>query len=52
MAGRQGGLFPLLLGALAARFGLGAAMWGLLLGPVSLLWGLPRAGPERRERRP
>ena len=52
VAGLLGGLFPLLLGALAARFGLGAAMWGLLLGPLSLLWGLPRAGPERGERSP
>jgi FSR family fosmidomycin resistance protein-like MFS transporter len=34
--------FPLLLGALAERFGLGFAMWLLLLAPATLLVGLPR----------
>lgn len=33
---------PLGLGVVAQRFGLGAAMWLLLLGPLALLVGLPR----------
>jgi FSR family fosmidomycin resistance protein-like MFS transporter len=35
-------LIPLGLGIMAERFGLGAAMWLLLLGPVALLFGVPR----------
>ncbi|MBK9005411.1 MAG: hypothetical protein CNIPEHKO_03113 [Anaerolineales bacterium] len=35
-------LLPLLLGFLADQFGLGVAMWLLILGPVALLVGLPR----------
>ena len=42
LAGLLGGLFPLILGTLAQQFGLGAALWALMLGPLSLLWGLPR----------
>jgi len=34
--------FPLAIGFLADRFGLGNAMWILLLGPIALLIGLPR----------
>jgi FSR family fosmidomycin resistance protein-like MFS transporter len=34
---------PLLIGILADQFGLGIAMWILLLGPVALLIGLPKA---------
>ena len=34
--------FPFLIGFLADRFGLQAAMWILLLGPIALLIGLPR----------
>src|SRR5512147_136744 len=34
--------FPFLIGFLADQFGLQAAMWLLLLGPVALLIGLPR----------
>jgi MFS transporter, FSR family, fosmidomycin resistance protein len=34
--------FPFLIGFLADQFGLQAAMWILLLGPVALLIGLPR----------
>lgn len=37
-------LLPLLIGLIADRFGLGAAMWLLMLGPVALIIGLPR-GP-------
>jgi FSR family fosmidomycin resistance protein-like MFS transporter len=39
-----GKLIPLGLGLAAQRLGLGAAMWLLLLGPIALLVGLPRAG--------
>lgn len=35
-------LLPLLLGFLADQFGLGVAMWLLILGPIALLIGLPR----------
>ena len=35
-------LLPLLIGILADRFGLGTAMWLLLLGPIALLIGLPK----------
>ncbi|MCB0102759.1 MAG: MFS transporter [Anaerolineales bacterium] len=35
-------LLPLLIGILADRFGLGIAMWLLLLGPLALLIGLPK----------
>jgi FSR family fosmidomycin resistance protein-like MFS transporter len=34
-------LLPLLIGIFADRFGLGSAMWILLLGPIALLIGLP-----------
>ncbi|MCC6297774.1 MAG: MFS transporter [Anaerolineales bacterium] len=34
--------FPLALGFLADQFGLGVAMWLLILGPIALLVGLPR----------
>jgi FSR family fosmidomycin resistance protein-like MFS transporter len=46
IAGFLGGLFPWLIGGLAARFGLQAAMWILLLGPVSLVLFVPK--PHRR----
>jgi FSR family fosmidomycin resistance protein-like MFS transporter len=45
--GVLGGVLPLIIGVVADRFGLGAAMWLLLGGPLSLLIGLPR-----RERKP
>jgi FSR family fosmidomycin resistance protein-like MFS transporter len=35
-------LLPLGIGLAAQRFGLGAALWLLLLGPAALLAGLPR----------
>ena len=35
-------LFPFLVGLLADQFGLGAAMWLLLAGPIALFIGLPR----------
>jgi FSR family fosmidomycin resistance protein-like MFS transporter len=34
--------FPLAIGFLADQFGLGTAMWLLILGPTALLIGLPR----------
>lgn len=40
-------LLPLLIGILADRFGLGIAMWLLLLGPLALLIGLPKHLPPR-----
>lgn len=35
-------LLPLIVGLLADKFGLGAAIWLLLLGPLALMIGLPR----------
>jgi FSR family fosmidomycin resistance protein-like MFS transporter len=35
-------LLPLLVGLLADKFGLGVAIWLLLLGPLALMIGLPR----------
>lgn len=41
-----GGLFgfaiPLIIGVIASQWGLGVAMWFMLLGPIALLVGLPR----------
>ena len=37
-------LLPLFVGLLADKFGLGAAIWLLLLGPLALMIGLPRHG--------
>lgn len=42
-------LLPLLIGFLADQFGLGAAMWLLILGPVALLVGLPRDSSQPPE---
>lgn len=42
VSGLAGGLIPLALGLVAQRFGLPAAMWLLLLGPLALWVGLPR----------
>ncbi|MBI5666893.1 MAG: MFS transporter [Chloroflexi bacterium] len=42
VAGLFGSLIPLGIGLLAQRYGLDAAMWVLLLGPIALLVGLPR----------
>ena len=45
--GVAGALLPLVIGIVAERAGLGAAMWLLLAGPLALLVGLPRArAPE------
>ncbi len=40
--GLIGGLIPLGLGLVADRYGLGITMWLLILGPVTLLIGIPR----------
>ena len=42
--GTVGGVIPLLIGLFAERFGLGAAMWLTLAGPLALVVGLPRGG--------
>jgi FSR family fosmidomycin resistance protein-like MFS transporter len=43
-----GKLLPLLIGLIADRFGLGAAMWLLMLGPLALIIGLPRGPAQPR----
>lgn len=47
LAGLLGAGVPILLGLLADYFGVGRALWLLLLGPLLLLWRLP-AAPWRR----
>ena len=42
LSGLFGRLLPFAIGLAAQAFGLGAAMWLLLAGPVALLIGLPR----------
>ncbi len=42
LSGLVGSLIPLSVGWLAERFGLSAAMWVMLLGPLVLLVGVPR----------
>ena len=42
VSGLAGSLLPLGVGLAAERYGLGAAMWLLLLAPVALLVGIPR----------
>jgi FSR family fosmidomycin resistance protein-like MFS transporter len=42
VAGFFGKILPLLIGLAASAFGLSAAMWLLLAGPLALLIGLPR----------
>lgn len=44
LSGLLGSLPPLAIGLLAQRFGLGAALWLVLLAPLALLLGLPRKG--------
>jgi FSR family fosmidomycin resistance protein-like MFS transporter len=48
--GLFGDLFPLVLGAFAQRYGLGAMMWLLTLGPFALLAGLLTASEEVRKK--
>jgi len=42
VTGFVGKLLPFGIGLAAQAFGLGAAMWLLLAGPIALLIGLPR----------
>jgi FSR family fosmidomycin resistance protein-like MFS transporter len=42
ISGLIGQLVPVGIGLLAAHFGLGAAIWVCLLGPIALIIGLPR----------
>lgn len=46
MVGFWAGLLPAALGFVAGAFGLAAAMWLLLLGPIMLLVGIPRNARE------
>jgi FSR family fosmidomycin resistance protein-like MFS transporter len=45
--GPLSGILPFAVGAAAQAFGLGTAMWLLLLGPLALLVGLPRGTGDR-----
>lgn len=42
VAGLIAGTFPLAIGLVAERYGIGAALWLLLAGPLVLLLGVPR----------
>lgn len=42
LSGFIGSLLPLSIGLVASQYGLGVAMWLVLLGPIALLIGLPR----------
>jgi FSR family fosmidomycin resistance protein-like MFS transporter len=48
--GLVGGLVPLALGAFAQRFGLGAMMWLLALGPLTLVAGLLTVREGKRQK--
>lgn len=41
--------FPALIGVIADQWGLDVALWTLILGPIALLIGLPRADPPGME---
>ncbi len=47
VAGLIGGVFPLLLGSAAARWGLPSAMWLCVAAPVAILTGLPGSDPPK-----
>jgi FSR family fosmidomycin resistance protein-like MFS transporter len=49
VSGLFGKLIPLGIGIAAYQFGIGAAMWILLAGPVALFVGLPKKEPTLRE---
>lgn len=42
VTGAIGGVFPLAIGAVAARYGLDTALWVLLAAPIALIVGVPR----------
>ena len=48
-AGIIGAMIPLLLGAIAQIYGLNVAMWCLVISPIILIIGLPRAGATETE---
>jgi FSR family fosmidomycin resistance protein-like MFS transporter len=50
VTGLLGSVFPLMVAAVAARAGLGTAMWILALGPLAMLVGLPRRARTGRGR--
>jgi FSR family fosmidomycin resistance protein-like MFS transporter len=50
VSGLAGSLIPLALGWVAERYNLQVTMWLLILGPVALLLGLPRASGRPTER--
>lgn len=43
LGGLFGAFIPLLMGAIAGQWGLGVAMWFVLLGPIVIFVGLPRS---------
>ena len=45
--GLVGSLLPIAIGAVSEGFGLDTAMWLLLLGPITLLIGLPRTSAQQ-----
>jgi len=49
LTGAMGKLIPIALGWAAQQFGLSVALWFLLLGPLSLLIGLPRHQSDRQD---
>ncbi len=49
LAGSGAAAVPLVVGVVAERYGVAAAMWSLLAGPLVLLAGLPRRQGEARD---
>ena len=47
VAGLIGSIIPLILGLVAQRYNIEAAMWILLLGPIALLIGIPKQDRDR-----
>ena len=47
VAGLIGSIIPLILGLVAQRYNIEAAMWILLLGPIALLIGIPKQNRDR-----
>ena len=50
VSGLAGNLIPVVIGIAAGSWGLGAAMWLLLAGPVALLVGIPGLSGHREQR--
>jgi MFS transporter, FSR family, fosmidomycin resistance protein len=49
IGGLFGAMIPLIIGAIAGQWGLGVAMWFILLGPIAIFIGLPRIDHEDSE---